>query len=154
MTIDMSRKIPRPPGHNTVTPGFSVVGASKVIAFLERAFGGKVVDKYEGPGGVIFHAEVMLGDSVVMLGEAMPETGRGPMPAMLSYYVDTGTECDATYKRAIDAGAKSIAEPKNELYGYRNATVQDPGGNMWSICSIVEQLTHDEIQQRMASQKH
>jgi PhnB protein len=154
MTIDMNRKNPRPPGHNTVTPGFSVVGAAAVITFLERAFGGKVVDKYESPGGIIFHAEVMLGDSVVMLGETMPETGRPAMPAMMSYYVDTGAECDATYKRALDAGAKSINEPKNELYGYRNATVQDPGGNMWTICAVVEQLTHDEIQQRMASQKH
>lgn len=154
MTIDMNAKNPRPAGHNTVTPGFSVVGAAKVIAFLERAFGGNVVDKYEGPGGVIFHAEVMLGNSVVMLGEAQPDTGRPAMPAMLSYYVDSGAECDATYKRALAAGATSVTEPKNELYGYRNATVQDPGGNMWSICAIVEVLTHDEIQQRMASQKH
>lgn len=154
MTIDMNRKIPRPAGHNTVTPAFAVVGASKVMAFLERAFGGKVVDKYEGPGGVIFHAEVMLGNSVVMLGEAQQDPGHTAMPCMLSYYVDTGTEVDATYKRALDAGAKSVTEPKNELYGYRSATVQDPGGNKWTICAIVEQLTPEEIQQRMASQKH
>jgi PhnB protein len=153
MTIDMNRKHPRPPGHNTVTPGFSVVGAAGVLTFLERAFGGKVVDKYDGPGGVIFHAEVMLGDCVVMLGEAMPDTGRPAMPATLSYYVDTGADVDATYKRAVDAGAKTIMGPKDEFYGYRSATVQDPGGNMWTICAIVEQLTHDEIQKRMASQK-
>ncbi len=154
MTIEMNAKHPRPTGHNTVTPGFAVVGASKVIAFLERAFGGKVVDKYEGPGGEIFHAEVMLGNSVVMLGEANADAGHAAMPAMLSYYVESGNEVDATYKRALDAGAKSVTEPKNAFYGYRSATVQDPGGNQWSICAIVEQLTPEEIQQRMASQKH
>ena len=148
-------KFDRPAGHHTITPGFAVVGAAKVIAFLERAFGGKVVDKYEGPGGVVFHAEVMLGDSVVMLGEAQPgDAGHSAMPAMLSYYVDTGADVDATYKRALENGAKTITEPKNEFYGYRSATVQDPGGNKWSICAIVEELTKQEIEQRMASQKH
>jgi PhnB protein len=154
MSIDMNRKLPRPAGHHTIIPGFSVVGASKVIAFLERAFAGKVVDKYEGPGGVVFHAEVMLGDSIVMMGEAQPNAEHAAMPAMLSFHVDTGAEVDATYRRALEHGAKSITEPKNAFYGYRSATVQDPGGNRWTICAIVEQLSREDIEKRMASQPH
>jgi PhnB protein len=72
-------KIPRPEGHHTITPGFMVPGAAKVVAFIEKAFGGVVVDRYDAPGGSIAHAEVMIGDSVVMLGD--PMHGDAPMPA-------------------------------------------------------------------------
>ena len=154
MSIDMNKKIARPEGHHTITPGFSVKGAASVIAFLERAFGGTVVDKYEGPGGMVFHAEVKLGDSVVMMGEAQKDAEHGAMPAMMSYYVDTGADVDATYKRALDNGAKSVVAPQNAFYGYRSATVQDPGGNRWTICAIVEQLSREDIEKRMASQPH
>src|SRR5690242_19192614 len=123
MPADMTRKFPRPQGHHTVTPGFAVAQAGKVIDFLERAFGGKLVERYDGPNGVVFHAEVLLGDSAVMLGSGQP--GMSEMPASLSYYVDTGEQVDATYRRALDAGAKSLMEPKNQFYGYRSATVQD-----------------------------
>ena len=154
MTIEMTRKLPRPAGHHNVTPGFAVKGASKVIAFLERAFGGRVVEKYEGPGGVVFHAEVMLGDSVVMLGDASIEQGHPVMPAMLSFYVDTGAEVDVTYGKALANGAKSVRAPENQFYGYRSACVEDVGGNRWTICSVVEELTKDQIEQRMASMPH
>lgn len=152
MTIDMTRKLPRPDGHHSITPGFSVKGAVTVIGFLERAFGGRVVDKYEGPGGTVFHAEVMIGDSVVMLGEASAD--HPAMPAQLSFYVENGDAVDATYKRALAAGAKSLMEPANQFYGYRSASVEDVGGNKWTVCAIVEQLSREEIQQRMASMKH
>ncbi len=155
MTLDLTRKLPRPAGHHSVTPGFAVKGAGKVIAFLERAFGGKVVDKYEGPGGVVFHAEVMLGDSAVMLGDASVEAGSHPvMPAMLSLYVDTGADVDVTYGKALANGAKSLRAPENQFYGYRSATVEDVGGNHWTICSVVEELTKEQIEQRMASMPH
>lgn len=154
MTIDLNRKLPRPAGHHTITPSFSVTGAAKVIDFIQRAFDGTIVDKYEGPGGVVFHAELMLGDSVLMLGEASQDMGHPSMPAMLSYYVDTGNAVDAAYKSALAAGATSVREPANQFYGYRSATVQDVGGNMWTICAVVEELTREEIEKRMANEKH
>src|SRR5581483_1595048 len=103
-------KLPRPDGHHTITPGFACPHAAKVIAFMEKAFGGKLVDKFDGPGGTVAHAEVKIGDSVVMLGESgehMP-----PMPASLSVYVDDAKDVDATYARALELGAISERKPE------------------------------------------
>lgn len=140
--------LPLPEGHHTITPGFSVPDAAKVIAFLESAFGGRVVDRYDGPGGTVAHAEVRIGDSVVMVGDTRP--GDAPMPAMLSYYVADGPTVDAVYQRALEHGATSVTEPQDQFYGYRSATVRDPGGNQWSICAVIEQLSHEQIERRLA----
>ncbi len=141
--------LPRPVGHHTVTPGFAVSGVARVITFLERAFGGRVTEKYELPGGVIGHAEVLLGDSIVMMGEA--GSGHEARPGSFSLYVDDGPTVDATYARALAEGAVVLRPPADQFYGYRSATVQDPGGNQWTICAVVERLTPDEIARRMAS---
>ncbi len=89
----------------------------------------------------IVHAELMIGDSVVMLGDAMP--------ASLSYYVDDGDAVDATHRRALDAGATSVSAPEDQFYGYRSATVTDAGENRWTICAVVEQVSSEEMQRRM-----
>ena len=140
---------PRPEGHHVVTPGASISNATEVLQFIEAAFGGKVVERYDMPDGGIAHAEVKIGDSVVMLGTPMP--GDSPRPAMLSLYVDDAEAVDATFARAVEVGAQSLAEPSNQFYGYRSGTVEDVGGNRWTICTVVEQLTPDEINARMAA---
>lgn len=144
-------KLPRPQGHHTVTPGFAVAKATKVLEFLQKAFGGKVVDRYDAPDGSIAHCELMIGDSVVMFGEANPAHGMEAMPASLSLYVDDGPAVDATWQRAVAAGATSLMAPKDQFYGYRTATVKDPGGNKWTICAVVEQLSKAEIDRRAAA---
>ena len=144
----MTNKLPRPEGHHSITPAFIVPQAAKVITFIEQAFGGKVVDRYDGPNGEVYHAEVIIDGSVVMLGEPSPD--QPAMPAALSLYVPSGDDVDATYRRALDAGATSKEAPKNQFYGYRSACVTDVGGNKWSICAVVEQLTKAQIAQRMA----
>lgn len=140
---------PPPDGHHVVTPAASVPNASAVLDFVEVAFDGQVVERYEGPDGSVAHAEVMVGDSVVMIGQPMP--GDSPMPALLSLYVEDAEAVDATYQRALDAGAKSLAAPTNQFYGYRAATVEDVGGNRWTVCTVVEDLTPEEINARMAA---
>ena len=151
MAIDLKITLPRPAGHHTLTPGFSVANAGKVISFLQKAFGAKVLDRFDAPEGKVAHAELLIGDSAVMLGDMSPQMPA--MPAALSYYVVNGEAVDATYKRALEAGARSLAEPKNQFYGYRSATVEDVGGNRWTICAIVEQLSDDEILRRMKELK-
>ena len=140
-------KLARPDGHHTITPSFVVPDAAKVVAFLEEAFGARVVDRYDGPGGSLMHAEVRLGDSVLMCGEPM---GSWPvMPAALSFYVDDGPAVDTTYKKALDAGATAVDEPADQPWGYRSGTVKDPGGNRWTICAVIEHVPREEILRRM-----
>ncbi len=138
---------PRPEGHHTLTPASIVPNASKVISFLEKAFGGKLMDLYEGPGGNVAHAEVMISGSVLMIAD--PPADMEPMPISIQYYVEASDTVDAAYERALAAGATSVTPPQNEFYGYRSATVKDLGGNRWTISALVEQLTSEEMHRRM-----
>ena len=135
-----------PPGHHTVTPGMVVPGVPRLIEFLAEAFGGVQEQRYDGPNGHVMHAEVRIGDSVVMMGE--PIEGFPPMPCMLAVYVD---DVDATYRRALDAGAKSLEEPADQFYGHRTARIEDPSGNKWSIHTVVEEVSEEEMNRRMAA---
>jgi len=120
---------PVPEGFHTVTPFMSAKGADKLIDFLKRAFGAEEVMRMPGPDGVVMHAEVNIGNSRLMVGEAM-QTG----PTQGSFYLYLNN-VDAVYKQAVAAGAKSEREPKDEFWGDRMGTVKDPFGNTWSIAT-------------------
>jgi uncharacterized glyoxalase superfamily protein PhnB len=98
------------------------------------------------PDGTVQHAEVRIGDSVVMMGEPQGEVQ--PRPVNLYLYVE---DVDAVYLRAIQAGAKSIGEPKDQFYGDRSGGVEDPSGNTWYIATHVEDVEPEEFKRRVAA---
>jgi PhnB protein len=138
---------PIPEGHNAVCPYLVVTSASGLIEFLARTFDAVELDRMGPPGGPVFHAEVKIGDSIVMMGEPM---GGPPFPGQIHCYV---ADVDATYQRALAAGATSLREPTTMFYGDRISMVKDAWGNVWAISTHVEDVSSDEMMRRMASQK-
>ena len=132
-----------PDGYHTVTPYLTVHGASTLLDFVKRAFDAQEVAVMKGPDGAVRHAEVRIGDSVVMMGEAPP--GAATMPAMLYVYVK---EADAMYARALKAGATSLHEPATQFYGDRHGAVTDATGNQWWIATHVEDVSPEEMAKR------
>ncbi|MBI4752172.1 MAG: VOC family protein [Acidobacteria bacterium] len=134
---------PIPEGYHTVTPYLVVENAEKLLEFLTSAFDAKVTFCTRHSDGAVGHAEVKIGDSMIMIGEAGPQSQ--PMPSMLYLYVP---DTDATYKQAVEAGGISIMEPANQFYGDRNAGVKDHCGNQWWIATHVEDVSPEELEQR------
>ena len=118
-------------------------GAGGLIDFLKRGFGAQEMQVMRGADGTVGHASVRIGDSAVMMGEAGERWT--PVPAMLYLYVE---DADATWRRALDAGATSIREPVDEFYGDRVAAVADGWGNQWWIATHREDLDEAELQRR------
>jgi PhnB protein len=125
-----------PKGLHNVNPYLHPLRAEPLIGFLKRAFDAQEVAKYASPDGVVHHAQIRIGDSVVEMGEAHGKYE--PMPAMFYLYVP---DCDALYRRALAAGAKSLHEPKDQPYGDRNAAVTDAFGNVWYVATHVKDVT-------------
>lgn len=117
-----------PEGYPSVSPYLLVEDAESVIAFLERVFGGKLVTKMQSPSGGVRHAEVRIADSIVMIGERPP--GSVTSHGSVHVYVD---DVDATYQRALDAGAAPVSPPRDHDYGDRGGGVRDVDGNFWWI---------------------
>ena len=134
---------PVPDGHHTVTPYLVATDAQAVIDFATKAFNATVVEDMRRPDGAVLHAELQIGDSRIMLGQA---SGQHPaMPAALYLYVP---DADATYRQALAAGGISTMEPTDMFYGDRNAGVRDTNGNMWWIGTHIEDVSRDELQRR------
>ncbi len=135
-----------PEGYHTVTPSLVAEHVGRLLDFVIEAFDAMELDRLTLADGTIAHAEVKIGDSRVMMGEASAEWSA--MPGRVYLYV---SDADASYKRALEAGATSIMEPKDQFYGDRNAVVRDPVGNVWTIATHKEDLTPEEIRRRAAS---
>ncbi len=134
---------PIPEGYHTVTPFLLVKDVPALIEFMKQAFAANEISRHIGPDGTIMHAEVSIGDSRIMLGEAKGEWQ--PMPSMLYLYMK---DVDSVYKSAVKAGGKSLREPTNEFYGDRSAGVQDASGNQWWIATHVEDVSEEEMKKR------
>lgn len=137
-----------PEGYHTVSPYIVVSGITKLIDFAKQAFGATEVYISKRPDGTVQHAEIKIGDSIVMMGEGA-ENGKTFL-AMLHLYMD---DVDSVYQRALQAGAKSIREPANQPYGDRSSGVEDSFGNQWWISTHVEDVTSAEMEQRAKAAK-
>jgi PhnB protein len=134
---------PIPEGYHTITPYLLVKDVRPLIEFLKKAFDAKEVHASALPDGTITHADVLIGDSHLMMGSARGEWQ--PLPGMVYLYVP---DTDAVYKQALAAGATTIMAPADQFYGDRNAGVKDPFGNLWWIATHVEDVPPDELARR------
>lgn len=136
-----------PEGHHTVCPYLVVSGVGKLIDFVKQVFGATEVYVSRRPDGTVQHAEVRIGDSIVMMGEG---ANIKSFPAMLHVYME---DCDAVYHRAIEAGAKSVREPSDQPYGDRTGGVEDAFGNQWFIATHLEDVSPEELGRRLEAAK-
>lgn len=136
---------PIPSGYNTVIPYLIVDNVADLIKFTQNVFDAELRHKLDRTDGTIMHAEIKIGNSIIMLGEPMKEYGA--MPASIYLYV---TDCDKAYKSALDNGATSIMDVTTMYHaGERYGGVKDLSGNIWWIATHVEDLTHEEQARRI-----
>ena len=140
-----------PDGYHAITPYLIIQGAAQAIDFYKRAFGATELLRLDGPNGTIGHAEILLGDSPVMLADGCPAMGyNGPQhyggtPVSLMFYVE---DVDAMFDRAVAAGATVQRPVQDQFYGDRTGTVVDPFGHVWSIGTHKEDVSPEEINRR------
>lgn len=143
---------PIPDGYHTVTPYLIIDGAADAIEFYKKAFGAVEQMRMPGPNGKVMHAEIKIGDSPIMLADEFPEMDiRGPKslgrsPVSILLYVE---DVDTLFAQAISAGAKEKKPLADQFYGDRTGSIEDPFGHQWTIATHKEDLTPEQIQQRM-----
>ena len=144
---------PIPEGYHSMTPYLIVKGAVSAIEFYKKAFGATELMRLEGPDGKIGHAELMFGDSHVMMADEHPEMHvfapqmPGSAGVSICLYVQ---DVDTIVAQATDAGAKIRRPLQNQFYGDRSATLEDPFGHIWTVSTHIEDVTPEEINSRVA----
>jgi PhnB protein len=142
---------PIPDGYHTVTPYIAVDGAADAIEYYKQAFGANERMRMDGPDGSIAHAEIEIGDSLVMISDPFPQSTVKPprtlggTSASIMLYVE---DVDAVVKRAVDAGATVEMEPQDMFWGDRFGTVVDPFGHTWSVATHIEDVSPEEVAER------
>ena len=145
---------PIPEGYPRVTPYLIVDGGAAAIEFYGKVLGATERMRMGGPEGKIGHAEIEVGDSLIMLADEHPEMDAvgpktvGGTPVTIHVYVE---DVDDTFKRAIDAGAKELRGVEDQFYGDRSGQFEDPFGHKWSIATHVEDVAPDEMEKRIAA---
>jgi len=141
---------PIPAGYHTVQPYLYFKNTAEAIAFYSKVFGATERMRMPDKDGRIMHAEINIGDSCIMMADENPAVGAystehfGGAPMSLMIYVD---DCDAVYKGALEAGAKSLREPADQFYGDRMAGVADPFGFHWWIGTHIKDVSMEEMMQ-------
>ena len=148
------RKVsPIPKDYSTVCPYLAIRGAAKAIDFYKSIFGARERMRMPAPNGNIGHAEIQIGNTTVMLADEYPDIdflappARGGTTVTLHLYVK---DCDATVERAVAAGGKVRQAPKDQFYGDRNATIEDPFGHVWHVSTRKENVSKKEMAKRAA----
>ena len=145
-----------PDGYYSLTPYLVIKGAAEAIEFYTKAFGATEVVRMPGPGGRIMHAEVKIGNSMLMLSDENPERGffspstTGKATSSIMLYTD---DVDATFKRAVGAGAKGDQPPTDMFWGDRMGNLTDPFGHTWAIATHKEDVSPAEMERRMKEQQ-
>jgi PhnB protein len=133
---------PIPKGYHTITAQLAVDGATNAIEFYKKAFGAEVIQQAPDPSGKkIWHASLRIGDSMLFVNDIFPEMGGSLSNTSLWLYVN---DVDASFKRAVDAGAKALLPPADMFWGDRMAHVADPFGQKWTIATHVKDMTPEE----------
>ena len=149
----MANVKPVPDGYPRVTPYLAVAGASDAIDFYSKVFGATERMRMAGPDGKVGHAELELGDSLIMLADEYPDMGhRGPKaiggtPVTISIYVE---DVDDVFAPALKEGAAELRPVENQFYGDRAGQFEDPFGHRWSVATHVEDVPPDEMEKRAA----
>ena len=152
-TQDRKNVKPVPEGMPTLTPHLVCAGAAAAIEFYSKAFGAVEAVRMPGPDGKLMHAMVRIGDSPLMLVDAMPQWGMlGPdalkgTPVTLHLYVE---DVDATIERAVAAGARIVMPAAEQFWGDRYGKIEDPFGHQWSIATHIRDMTPEEMREAMA----
>jgi len=140
-----------PDGYRTATPYLIVKGAAEAIEFYKRAFAATEMLRMADPQGRVGHAEIKIGDSVIMLADEHPAMGyRGPRSlggssvSILLYLEDV----DGVFERAVKAGARAQRPVANQFYGDRSGTLEDPFGHVWTVATHVEDVPPEEMKRR------
>jgi PhnB protein len=142
---------PIPEGYRMVTPYLAVEDAAGAIEYYKKAFGASERVRMDAPGGKIGHAELEIGDSLVMLSDPFPQSSAKPpnevgaATSSIFMYVE---DVDAAVKKAVDAGATIVMEPEDQFWGDRFGTIKDPYGHIWGIATHVEDVSPEEIERR------
>ena len=144
---------PIPDGYQRLTPYICVDGAAAAIDFYAKVFGAQERMRMPSPGGKVGHAELLIGDALLMLADEHPDMGvHGPKsvggtPTTLNLYVD---DVDAVFARATEEGAKVLRPVEDQFYGDRTGQFEDPFGHRWSVATHIEDVPPDEMQRRAA----
>ena len=143
-----------PDGYHSVTPYLIISGATEAIEYYKKAFGATELMRIDAPGGKVGHAEIKIGDSPIMLADEFPEMGYkspralGGSPISIMIYV---VDVDTVFKQAIAAGGKEQRPVKDQFYGDRSGTLEDPFGHVWHVATHKEDVSAEEMERRASA---
>jgi PhnB protein len=150
----MAAKVaPIPPGYHALTPYIVVKDAARALDFYQKAFGARVHTRMDGPGGSVMHAEIQIGDSMLMLADEWPEYGnKAPLPDHRSHSLHLYVpDVDQAFERAIAAGCTVMHPLSDQFWGDRMGKLIDPFGHMWGLATHIEDVSDEECKRRAAA---